>query len=1540
MIHRSLRLLAVLAIVCTPTVRADDKPHNACRNGSFEKVGDMGGAEGWTRGDPQLIKFETEKVTVNGEEQTNRYCRMTLPERKAAIIKQEIDLPSNATAVDISVRMRVKDLVKGDQDWMTGMLQYQFLDKDGERVGGWPKLMPPGDLAKWTELSRKNHQLPEGAVKLAVQCGVWGASGTFDFDAVRIIVHTPDGPGPGDKLQFEQPEVQTISPTRGRLLLNGDWRYMPALGKAAKAPTGPWQVRAVPDTKGVDDRMWYERTVRVPADWAGRAVVLDVQRVSTDATVYINGKEAGVVNWPGGKVEVTEHIEPGKANQLRLLVVAVDDLEEVTQYMGYLDEPKHKAKLDHRGIIADVALLSRPPKAHVKDVCLRPSVREQAVEVGVELAGVEEAGELTFTAEMLDEHGKVEQTFTRAQRVDAGESTATLKFDWPDPRLWDVGQPILYTMRLTVEGDGVRDVHNQRFGFREFWIDGRKFYLNGTEIRLRPTSLSNYSKQIPDLKALMADGFNFIELWPWDNTRRGSLDALRAIGDHADAAGILIAANVGHMARVLRDWDDQTLRLQWSRIVEQDTRHWRNHPSVVMYSHTANAVSIRSDSDPWLLGIDDASVVQEYRVRRQRVKELIGHIKALDPKPVFAHHGGDNGDVHTSNMYLNFLPLQEREEWISHWAEHGDMPYMVVEFGLPLYATVMRGRSGYAHQGASEPLMTEWAASLIGPEAYVTEPSAYREEVIAGRFKGSNPQAEYEPHIRWHNRHQIIEQAPAYQKVLDLFITRTYRSWRGLGISGGMVPWGGDAWPLVHAVNGPALAWIAGPGGVPNQRVDDQQPLTDRTHQYGAGDRIAKRIVLINDYREPVAFKVAWSVEIAGKQVAADSADGELAVSQMHKLPIDIALPGDIAANGKAAGRIMMDATIGRMKFKDQFNFTVWPSKGEAVDVTVAAFDPLGDTTDWLKQVGVNVESWTQGQPSRPVAVVGRHALTRGGQIPGDLDRFVSEGGRLIVFTQDPQWIEHALHLRVAPQQVRQAFVADSDHPVMNGFDTDDLSYWNGSSTTTAGYPRYPQWEWTPKYGWKWGNRHTISSAPIEKPHYGSWTPIVEQGFDLAYTPLMQMRYGKGMVIVNTFDVEGRTRVDPVARRLTQRLIRYAAGADLPAPPVKVAYLGGKDDRVVLDQLGVGYQTVDVPDDSIGLLIVGDHVDDDQAIRDYLEAGGQAVFLRRDGAKAPLGVELVRNEQFLGSTHRPTMPEARGLTASDLRYRAASPAWVLAKGKGLKIEADGQLGRLRLGQGLAIFAQLGPDAVPAGQKRYLRFTRWRQTRALSQVLANMGASFEADRRFIAKLKTPEHYVALAGPWRFQPVHTIAESPDRKWNSPQPMSDEAKKLVAVDAPAGGWQAVVVPGYLEGYGDKLQWIDGEFIFRRSVDWPAHAAGKPAVLSVGRVDETETSFVNGQQVGHSKHWVFPRAHTVPGELMTSGENHIAVRVWDEGIHGGMSANPEYLYLKVKGDDPGLYHEDYIPDLPSPDANEAQRKHFNEMWKVADDPYRYYRW
>jgi len=67
-------------------------------------------------------------------------------------------------------------------------------------------------------------------------------------------------------------------------------------------------------------------------------------------------------------------------------------------------------------------------------------------------------------------------------------------------------------------------------------------------------------------------------------------------------------------------------------------------------------------------------------------------------------------------------------------------------------------------------------------------------------------------------------------------------------------------------------------------------------------------------------------------------------------------------------------------------------------------------------------------------------------------------------------------------------------------------------------------------------------------------------------------------------------------------------------------------------------------------------------------------------------------------------------------------------------------GVFRNEKGVAVFCQIDPDRFQVEQQPYFRITRWRQTRALAQILANLGASFAKDRdafRWTSKEKAVE-----------------------------------------------------------------------------------------------------------------------------------------------------------------------------------------------------------
>ena len=1173
----------------------------------------------------------------------------------------------------------------------------------------------------------------------------------------------------GMSLNWDQAKIETVNARRSRELLDGLWRFMPAVAGETAPPKLGWGFMNVPGswaTRQVEDRSanlvvstrlqsplmvrgsgpqwehyedgshvasaWYERDVPIPAEWQGRVVSLRFDRVCTDAIVYVNGQECGKVPWPWGSVDITHEITPGKTADIRVLVAAIADSQTVGSFMqnAFMAVTHSAARLATRGLTGSVYLESRSSEAQVSDVFVRTSTRKKDVALDVDLSGVNHAGRVHFVADMLNEKGEVEESFTAGAAVEAKDTqTVTVSWPWANPRLWDVDQPNLYTLRLTATGAGVDDQFNQQFGFREFWVEGRQFYLNGTVIHLRQPCFHN--------GPLGEIGDNFSEFGSWKpDTRGDDTDSGKEL-DWADHKGYLAAAYVLDADKYMMDpsknliWEQNRQRALERAAVWM--RYYRNHPSAVMWIAGANFFNNAVDLDPRHLGRHGWAESNPLWLQLMAdAKQMFAEIRKLDPTRVYySHEGSDTGDVHSANCYLDLLPLQEREEWLSAWAESGEMPITMTEFGTPVDGTFRRGHDGYRTNITTELLLTEYTAIYFGAGAYASEEPKYR-QLLNSRFLGGMgykaPQEHFDRFDRFADTH----------KIQDLFRTNTWRSWRTAGLPGGLRIW---SWmqDALKEINFPTLAWIAGPVGA----------YTAKDHHFGAGQKFQKQIVLINDTRKPQDFTARWIATAGGKTVGKGELHGALTVSEICKLPIEITAP-QVEAGGKADGQITLTATIGEAAHQDSFAFRVFgedqPARGD-----IAMVDPDGLTSKLLKTLGYTPRTWNGAAAS--LVVVGRNALKDDPALAARLEPFVQAGGRALMFAQGPGWMVESLGWRVCPKVSRYVFPIPVS-PAAQGIDADDLRDWTGDSTLIEAYPKY-EGDYLrgdegsqPYAGWHWGNRGGVTSAAIEKPHRSGWTPLLECEFDLAYTPLMELDYVQGRLIVCTLDLEEHVALDPAARLMAERVMDYALHAPLAPRVSKVVYVGGSAGAAWLDRIGVSYQRSDRLDTSAGLVLVGaDATVDTAALNAYLEQGGKAFFLPRAQADGLLGATLApAASDFAGSLSVPDWPQARGLSASDLRWRCYLDKPPLILNGGTEIGADGLLGRKVVGDGVAIFCQVDPDRFHADDRTYFRYTRWRSTRAVAQLLANLGASFSVDSQF------------------FQPRKPVV-NPDRMWVAP-------------------------------------------------------------------------------------------------------------------------------------------------------------------------------
>src|SRR4029077_14885097 len=91
-----------------------------------------------------------------------------------------------------------------------------------------------------------------------------------------------------------------------------------------------------------------------------------------------------------------------------------------------------------------------------------------------------------------------------------------------------------------------------------------------------------------------------------------------------------------------------------------------------------------------------------------------------------------------------------------------------------------------------------------------------------------------------------------------------------------------------------------------------------------------------------------------------------------------------------------------------------------------------------------------------------------------------------------------------------------------------------------------------------------------------------------AYSPLMELDYGKGRLTLCTLDLEDHYAVDPAADLLGRQLIKYIASAPLaPRADNGVVYVGGAAGAALLDQLGVAYTKGTSIAPGTSLLVVG-----------------------------------------------------------------------------------------------------------------------------------------------------------------------------------------------------------------------------------------------------------------------------------------------------------------------------------------------------------------
>ena len=99
---------------------------------------------------------------------------------------------------------------------------------------------------------------------------------------------------------------------------------------------------------------------------------------------------------------------------------------------------------------------------------------------------------------------------------------------------------------------------------------------------------------------------------------------------------------------------------------------------------------------------------------------------------------------------------------------------------------------------------------------------------------------------------------------------------------------------------------------------------------------------------------------------------------------------------------------------------------------------------------------------------------------------------------------------------------------------------------------------------------------------------------------------------------------------------------------------------------------------------------------------------------------------------------------------------------------------------------------------------------------------------------------------------------------------------------GWQSMPAEQFWE-INPGLETFDGTIWLRATITLTEKQARQGAILSLGPIDDLDTTFVNGREVGSQQGWDRPRDYRVAPGVLKTGANAIAIRVIDTSGGGG---------------------------------------------------------
>ena len=445
--------------------------------------------------------------------------------------------------------------------------------------------------------------------------------------------------------------------------------------------------------------VWYRRTFALTGEQLAGKVLLHFGAVDYHAVIYINETKAGehVGGYSSFTMDITKFVKEGEN---LIIVYAEDDNRTGNQPCGKQSTLYHSHACSYTRTtgIWQTVWLEFVPESYIRYAKITPFPDDRRAIIDVETTGAS-----SVTAEAYYNGKKVGKTTAAV-----GYGNASLVLPLEELHLWDLGQPELYDLTLTLDtGDtvqsyfGMRKVELKKDGL---WLNGRPVFMrtildqgfNPEGIYTAPSD--EYLKK--DIELIMELGFNGGRLHQrvFEERTLYWADKLGYLvwGEYANGVPLNDALAIGKFLP------------EWMEVVRRDY----SHPSIIGWC-PENESYWQKDNNPICQTI-------YYDVTKQ-----------MDPyRPVIDASGGvhwktDMFDIHDYNqnpdsLRKNLAPMLEdpmychnpihQEQLKRH--VYGGEPVWVSEYGGTFWNPDEPGGWGYGSTPDSEEAFAERYAGL------------------------------------------------------------------------------------------------------------------------------------------------------------------------------------------------------------------------------------------------------------------------------------------------------------------------------------------------------------------------------------------------------------------------------------------------------------------------------------------------------------------------------------------------------------------------------------------------------------------------------------------------------------------------------------------------------------------------------------------------------------------------------------------------------------------------------------------------------------